>query len=53
MRKKSIKEIKINVFYVCAFKFQNFAQSQKFVARSHDGATVTFRYSDIRLHYPV
>ena len=33
-------------FLVCAYKSQDFAQSQKNCARSHDRETVTFRNSD-------
>ena len=32
-------------FLVCSYKSQDFAQSQKFFARSHDHETVTFRIS--------
>ena len=43
---KNIKEVKRHKFLVCACKFQDFAQSQKNFARSHDRETVTFRKSD-------
>ena len=35
----------MNIFLVCAYKFQDLAQSQKFCALSHDRETVTFRNS--------
>ena len=34
------------IFPACTYKSQNFAQSQKFFAPSHDGDTVTFRNSE-------
>ena len=45
MKKKTVKDFKINKFLVCACKFQYFAQSQKTFAQSHDRVTVTFRNS--------
>ena len=45
MRGKNVKEVKMHKFLVCACKSQDFAQSQKFFARSHDRETVTFRNS--------
>ena len=33
-------------FLVCAYKSQDFVQSQENFARSHDRATVTFRNSE-------
>ena len=47
MQKKTVNEIKMHTFLVCACKSQDFAQSQKFVARSHDPETVTFGNSVI------
>ena len=49
MKKKSVKEVKMLKFLVCAYKSQYFGQSQKFFARSHDRETVTFRNSACRL----
>ena len=46
MNEKTVKDVKMNNFVVCACKSQDFAQSQKNVARSHDRETVTFRNSD-------
>ena len=43
LKKKYVKMLKK---IVCAWKSQDFAQSQKFFARSHDRETVTFRNSD-------
>ena len=40
---KTAKEFKMHTFLVCACKSQDFAQCQKFFARSHDRETVTFR----------
>ena len=37
-------------FLVCAYKSQEFAQSQNFFARLHDRETVTFRNSGIKSH---
>ena len=45
MKKKTVKEVKMHKFLVCACKSQDFAQSQKFFAQSHDRETVTFRNS--------
>ena len=45
MKNKTVKEVKIYKFLVCACKSQDFAQSQKNFARSHDHETVTFRNS--------
>ena len=47
MKKKTVKEVKMHEFLVCAFKYQDFAQSQKIFAQSHDRTTVTFRNSAI------
>ena len=33
---KTVKEVKLHKLLVCACKSQDFAQSQKFFARSHD-----------------
>ena len=46
MKKKPVKEVKMHKFLVCLYKYQDFAQSQKNFARSHDRETVTFRNSD-------
>ena len=40
---KNAKKVKMHKFLTCACKSQDFAQSQKNVARSHDRVTVTFR----------
>ena len=48
MKKKNIKEVKMPKFLVCAYKSQDFMQSQKLFARSHNRGTVTFRNSDTR-----
>ena len=45
MKKKTVKEVKMHTFLVCACQSQDFAQSQKVFARSHDRETVTFRNS--------
>ena len=45
MKKKTVQEVKMHKFLVCACKSQDFAQSQKKFARSHDRETVTFRNS--------
>ena len=42
---KNYNEVKMHKFLVCAYKSQDFAQSQKFFARSHDRETVNFRNS--------
>ena len=42
----NVKEVKIHKFVVCVYKSQDFAQSQKIFARSHDRETVIFRNSD-------
>ena len=42
---KTVKEVKLHKFLVCAYKSQDFVQSQKNFARSHDRETVTFRNS--------
>ena len=46
MKKKTVKEVKMHKLLVCACESQDFAQSQKKFARSHDRETVTFRNSD-------
>ena len=49
-RKKTIlKEVKIDKLLVCSYKSQNFAQSQKNVARLHDRETATFRNSGLEI----
>ena len=45
MKKKTVKEVKIHIFLVYAYKSQDFAQSNRNFARSHDRMTVTFRNS--------
>ena len=45
MKKKTVKEVKMHKFLVCACKSQDFAQSQKNCARSRNRVTVTFRNS--------
>ena len=52
MKKKTVKEVKKHQFLVCACKSEDFAQSQKNFARSHDRETVTFRNSDHPLSKP-
>ena len=42
---KSVKEVKMHKFSVCAYKSQDFAQSRENFARLHDRETVTFRNS--------
>ena len=37
----------MHTFLVCACKYQDFARSQKYFARSHDRETVTFRNSAV------
>ena len=49
MEKKTVKEVKIHTFLLCAYKSQNVAQSQENFARSHNRATVIFRNSDTRM----
>ena len=43
MKKKTLKEVKMHTFFVCACKSQEFAPHQKSLARSQDRETVTFR----------
>ena len=47
MKNKTVKEVKLHKFLVCACKSQDFAQSQRIFARSHDRETVTFRNSGL------
>ena len=47
MKKKTVKEVKMHEFLVCAYKCQDFTQSQKFCARSHDLETLTFNNSEL------
>ena len=47
MKKKTAKEVKMHKFLAFACKSQDFAQSQKNFARSHDRETVTFRNSAV------
>ena len=42
---KTVKDVKMHNFLVCASKPQDYAQSQKFLALSHDRETVTFKNS--------
>ena len=42
---KTLKDGKMHNFVACACKFQDFVQSQKNCARSHDRTTVTLRNS--------
>ena len=46
MKKKTVEEVKIHNYEVCACKSQDFAQSQTISEWSHDRETVTFRNSD-------
>ena len=45
MKKKTVKEVKMHKFLVCACISQDFAQSQKKIVRLHDRETLTFRNS--------
>ena len=45
MKNKTLKQVKMHNLLVCACKFQDFAQSLKKIAQSHDRETVTFRNS--------
>ena len=47
MKKKTVKEVKMHKFLVCAYKSQDIAQSEENFARSHDRETVTFRNSEL------
>ena len=49
MKKNTAKEVKMHKYLVCACKSQDFAQSQKFFAWSHDRVTVTFNNSELPL----
>ena len=49
MKKKHVKEVKMHHLLVCSCKSQEFAQSQKKFARSHDHEIVTFRNSVVTL----
>ena len=49
MKKKNC-EVKIHKFLDCACKSQDFVQSQKNFARSHDHETVTFRNLPVTCH---
>ena len=46
LREKNVKEVKMHKFIVCAYKSQDFAQSQKKCVRSHKRETMTFRNSE-------
>ena len=55
-KKNTVKEVEMHTFLVCAYKSQDFAQSQKKIARSHDRETVSFRNSEqtqigMKLHF--
>ena len=50
MEKKTVKEVKIHQFLICAYKSQDFAQSKENVGRSHDRETVTFRNSAVMIY---
>ena len=52
IKKKTAKEVKMHNFLVCACKSQDFAQSQKICARSHDRETVSFRNSELAVSSP-
>ena len=45
MKIKTVKQVKMHNFLVCASKSQDLGQSQNCFARSHDRETVTFRNS--------
>ena len=53
MKKKTVKEVKMHNFVVCACKSQDFAQNQKIFAWSHDRVTKTFRNSVNRRPFPI
>ena len=42
-KEKTVKEVQMHKFIVCACKSQDFAQSKKNFARSHNRETMTFR----------
>ena len=46
---KTVKEVKMHIFLVCACKYQDFAQNQKKFAQSHGRETVTFRNSVLNI----
>ena len=46
-KKNTLKEVKMHKFLVCAYKYQDFAQSRNNFARSHDRETVTIRNSGL------
>ena len=46
MKKKTVKEVKMQKLLVCSCKSHDFAQSQKKFTLSHDRETVTFRNSE-------
>ena len=50
MKNKSVKEVKIHKFLLCACKSQGFAHWQKFLLQSHDREILTFRNSGVRCH---
>ena len=52
-RRKTVKEVKLHIRLVCAYKSQDFKQIQEIFARSHDCETVTFRNSDLSHSCPV
>ena len=43
--RKHYKQVQLHKCLVCTYKSQDFAQSQKFFARSHNRGTMTFRNS--------
>ena len=45
VRRKYVKVVKMHNFLVCAYKSQDFTQSQTNFARTHDHETLTFRNS--------
>ena len=46
MLRKTVKKVKIHIFFVCTYKSEDCAQIQKKIARLHDCVTVTFRNSE-------
>ena len=46
MKKKTVKMVEMHKLSVCAYKSQDFAQSEKNFAQLHDRETVTFRNSE-------
>ena len=45
----AVKVVKIHLFWDCAYKSQDFSQSQGNFAQSHDCDTVTLRNTEIQM----